>query len=358
MLKEALKAAANCVIKRPKSSILPYNVVIENTSRCNLRCQHCWRKVVENPQDMPFSLYKRIIDEIRPKKVNIIGNGEPFLHSEIFDFIEYAKHNSCLVYTSTNGTLIDQKKADAIVDLHIDSIGVSIDAVKPETYSKIRGGNVERVFDCLTFLSEAKRKKNKPEISVGVAFLIQKDNFQEIEEFAKKINQYDGVDFISFQRLKFLSEELRKSKDLLGDITYENISQRLDRLRNSLRVQIQYDSHVADKMWKKNINSCGVSFTKKCIQPWYSVYISATGDVLPCCFFSATKNISMGNLHNKSFKEIWNNEDYQKFRKALKQGKIPFEVCAECYPFGIADYFKIEKRFLKMFFKQVVGKGN
>lgn len=348
MLKQTLKTLTNCIIKSPKSFVLPYNLVVENTTRCNLNCQHCWRTTVEKPTDMEFDLYKRMIDEILPKKVNILGNGEPFIHPEVFEFIDYAKRKNCLVYTSTNGILIDKQKAKRLIDLHVDSIGVSIDAATKESYSKIRGSDIEMVYNALGYLSEAKMKSGYRDISIGVAFLIQKDNFHEIEDFAKKIDKYDGVDFISYQRLKFLSDKLKTGKDLLGSITYETIKNRIDKIKKWTKVKIIYDEHVANKMWKKNILSSGGNFTKRCIQPWYSAYITALGDVLPCCFFSAMKNLSMGNLNQMSFTEIWNGSNYKKFRSQLRRGISPYEVCAECYPFGLADYFTIEKRFIKM----------
>jgi radical SAM protein with 4Fe4S-binding SPASM domain len=357
MLFRTFATVMNCLLKSRHSFVLPYNLVIENTTYCNLRCQHCWRtNVVKQPRHMPFDLFKRIIDEVRPKKVNIIGNGEPFMHPQIFDFLKYAKQKGCIVYTNSNGLLIDKQAARLLVELGVDSVGISIDAATQETYAKIRGGQLEKVFSALEYLSEEKSKAGLGHPSIGVAFLIQRDNFSEMQDFAKKIDGYPGVDFISFQRLKFLSPELKAQKDLAGEVTYEDLIKRIGAIKKGSQVKIFYDEHLADKMWKKNILSQENYFTGKCIQPWYSAYVTVAGDVLPCCFFSATSNLSLGDLNRASFKEIWNNSNFRRFRRELKRAKAPHEICAECYPFGLGDYFKIEKRFIKMLFNQITGK--
>ena len=53
-----------------------------------------------------------------------------------------------------------------------------------------------------------------------------------------------------------------------------------------------------------------------CQMPWICADITASGDVAPC---HTLYDLKMGNLHDKSFNEIWFSEQYQKLRDYLMQ---------------------------------------
>lgn len=60
--------------------------------------------------------------------------------------------------------------------------------------------------------------------------------------------------------------------------------------------------------------------------PWIHVYANPNGDVLPCCI----ANKSLGNLHNNSITEIWNNSEYKQLRDNMLNG-VRSEHCKDCY---------------------------
>lgn len=73
---------------------------------------------------------------------------------------------------------------------------------------------------------------------------------------------------------------------------------------------------------------------KLCLAPWVHTYIYPDGTVSPCCQArdenNSSKIYNCGSLHEKSLKEIWNNENYKKLRKdMITKGRS--EVCNECY---------------------------
>ena len=63
------------------------------------------------------------------------------------------------------------------------------------------------------------------------------------------------------------------------------------------------------------------------------MYVSANGNVLPCCFSPFTtrdyEGLILGNVFRESLDEIWNGERYQRFRNAL-QSDTPRESCDRC----------------------------
>jgi len=63
-----------------------------------------------------------------------------------------------------------------------------------------------------------------------------------------------------------------------------------------------------------------------CIRPFAEAQIMANGDVLGCCP-AWVNHFKLGNLHEKSLKEIWNDKNAQEFRKSILDGS--FKYCNE-----------------------------
>ena len=66
---------------------------------------------------------------------------------------------------------------------------------------------------------------------------------------------------------------------------------------------------------------------------WRSTYVTANGNVLPCCIspFSTTDypGLVFGNVFETPFAEIWNGERYVARRRALYTDH-PLHPCEEC----------------------------
>jgi putative metalloenzyme radical SAM/SPASM domain maturase len=109
-------------------------------------------------------------------------------------------------------------------------------------------------------------------------------------------------------------------------------------------------AEVADiELILPGISPCGI---KKCsFLEKGSVFISASGDVHPChflwhkyqCYVSGWKKyvnpVSFGNLREKNLLEIWNSEDFIKFRNSASQYDYP--LCSNC-TFSPCDYIYSE----------------
>jgi MoaA/NifB/PqqE/SkfB family radical SAM enzyme len=72
---------------------------------------------------------------------------------------------------------------------------------------------------------------------------------------------------------------------------------------------------------------------KKCYRPKTLIYITASGNVLPCCIapFSTSdyESIILGNVFDSSLAEIWSGLSYRAFRKKLQTEKPP-RCCQGC----------------------------
>ncbi|MGR8919342.1 MAG: radical SAM/SPASM domain-containing protein [Gammaproteobacteria bacterium] len=179
------------------TSQFPSQVIIDCTEVCNLACVHCPHPAFkESPhyqaRYLDPELNKRVVDEIREfgqgatQYIRYTSEGEPLVHPHAYEMIEYAVvHSGTFVTLTTNGTIMNEKRTRRLLDAGVHMIDISIDAVDPETYAKIRvngdlevtRANVERLLDWVA--------QSGADTKVVVSFVEQPENTHEIPEFQR-----------------------------------------------------------------------------------------------------------------------------------------------------------------------------
>jgi radical SAM protein with 4Fe4S-binding SPASM domain len=70
-----------------------------------------------------------------------------------------------------------------------------------------------------------------------------------------------------------------------------------------------------------------------CQRPWTLSYVTANGNVLPCCISPWTaksyRHLVLGNALHSDFMQIWNGERYQQFRQDFESEVAP-DPCRGC----------------------------
>ncbi|KXS48361.1 MAG: radical SAM protein, partial [Halanaerobium sp. T82-1] len=91
---------------------------------------------------MEMETYYKLIEELKDfkglEKISFWGIGEPLFHPEIAEMIELASELGVKTQMITNGLLLDQNKAEALLEAGLDSLVVSVDGTSPETMADIR----------------------------------------------------------------------------------------------------------------------------------------------------------------------------------------------------------------------------
>ncbi len=73
---------------------------------------------------------------------------------------------------------------------------------------------------------------------------------------------------------------------------------------------------------------------------WIMPYIFVSGHVIPCCVGNEAnqrelqKKLSLGNVNDRSFKEIWDSPEYKEFRAMIRRGETPLQ-CRDCGVFAV-----------------------
>ncbi len=131
-----------------------YTLLISPTMRCNLRCKGCYAQNYKKEDDLSFELLDRIIKEAKEMGTaffTILG-GEPFIREGLFDI--YKKHSDAYFQVYTNGTLINKKVAQKLVEVGNVIPQISIEGFEEETDDRRGKGTFKKVIKAMDILKE------------------------------------------------------------------------------------------------------------------------------------------------------------------------------------------------------------
>ena len=116
---------------------LPKTAQICITNKCNFNCKMCQRFDLQVPiKEMSLENFKIILSKLKGvKSIILTGWGEPLLHPNLIEMIKLCKEKKLAVRFTTNGSLLDEGKAQQLIDSGLDAITFSVDEVKPKENS-------------------------------------------------------------------------------------------------------------------------------------------------------------------------------------------------------------------------------
>jgi MoaA/NifB/PqqE/SkfB family radical SAM enzyme len=136
---------------------IPWAVLMDPTSACNLKCTGCWAAEYGNKLSLSYETLDSIIQQ--GKKLGVYfflySGGEPLVRKK--DIIRLCeKHSDCQFLAFTNGTLIDEAFADDMLRVKNFVPAISIEGFEEATDSRRGKGTYQAVIRAMEIL---KRKK-------------------------------------------------------------------------------------------------------------------------------------------------------------------------------------------------------
>jgi len=301
---------------------LPSQIQIEVTNRCNLNCRMCPRDALGVlKEDMPFELFKQVVDRIEGVKlVTLTGWGEPFIHPDLFNMIQYSKGKGLQVKLTTNGTLVDELVQKKIVDSGFDSITFSLEDIRGKSGE---GHREAKAIENLRGLLRL-RKAHRPEIVIQVTIHQGKEeDLYELISLGAEI----GADRINLSRLDLrFDPSLRRPSQKAEEALFKEA----ERLGREKGIEVDFVPYavsqgierVAYRILRKFLHRSG----RYCLRLYDYLYINLRGEVTPCCSLPL---YSAGNILNEDLKSIWEGEQLKEFRNVYKR------ICGACDQWGI-----------------------
>jgi radical SAM protein with 4Fe4S-binding SPASM domain len=299
---------------RKEARDFPMMCVLSFAYVCNARCPNCPytnSQIRTSYKKTPFmreETFKIIADQCGPYKawIRISGGGEPMLHPQAVEFMEYAKRTGAKIGLITNGSRFTAENTQRLLKADIDMVEFSVDASDSETYSWVRKGldwatllkNIERMV--------AMRNKLRSKTKI-IASAVNQDGVD-----MDKVAEFWGDLVDNFQRRKYLTWGINDASKTADPVPY---------------------------LPPEKMVPCPFLFER--------LNIDSVGKVVVCGFDIAGKT-NMGNIHDKSIKDIWLGKGFERYRKmhlARKGNKI--KLCSNCtdwkYRSWGHNYWKIVK---------------
>ena len=323
----------------------PYLSCLMLTNRCNVRCIHCYfysplidapnmcelrrarGRGEEGPDREELARMQQL--ESDPKRMREVmeeligmgtrqflfsGYGEPFLHKEALALMERAKGAGCWCSVNTNGTLLDRTRMDALLAMGFDELRITTLAGTAEGYCRTHPGCKESVFEelreNLTHLAERKKAKGVRRPMVTLITVVTSENADGLMDFVRFagamraeqvfLRPFDDVGDEGFAGLVPTAEQAKRVREGLGEVEGYLASEGIKHNIRNFRM-----------VFRDSIDTRALYREIPCYYGWLTTRISTDGNVYPCCRCYD----SLGNIHESSFREIWNGEAYRRFRK-------------------------------------------
>ena len=134
---------------------IPWAMLIDPTSACNLNCTGCWAAEYGNNLTLGYGLMERIVHQGKElgTYVYLFSGGEPLMCKE--DIIRLCKaHPDCQFLAFTNGTLIDKAFTEELLEVKNLILAISVEGFEEETDFRRGEGTFEQVESAMALLRE------------------------------------------------------------------------------------------------------------------------------------------------------------------------------------------------------------
>jgi len=186
--RQSTAVCSNETAELPARREHPSRLFVETTSRCNLNCFMCMKQSGgSNSADgdldpATFAALEPVMPRLDALVLN--GIGEPLLNLQLEQFISRAKSllpSHGWVGFQSNGLPLTTLRAISLANAGLDRICLSLDGVTNDTFSTVRaGGDLAGLDHALGAMAKAKHLCRRPELQVGVEFVVMRNNLREL----------------------------------------------------------------------------------------------------------------------------------------------------------------------------------
>lgn len=316
-------------------------VVVWNcTSRCNLKCVHCYASAGEKAleAELDTTSGKDFIKDLAAFNVPVIlfSGGEPLLRNDLLDLAGFAVERGLRVALSSNGTLITEDIAGELSRIGFAEVGISLDGT--ETINdRFRGRQgayqaaLEGIRNCI-----------KQGLRVSLRFTITRFNYQEIPAMFSLAEQ-EGIDRLCFYHLAYAGRGSTLVNDDIDHIQTRQVVDTICQLTEDLHYrglpkEVLTVANHADgvylylKLKQNNPERAGLVYNllKRNGGNNSGIRIGAVdpfGNVHPDQFWW---HYSAGNILERSFGDIWTDTSDTLMRGLKDRKKLLKGRCGAC----------------------------
>lgn len=272
---------------------VPWTILLDPTSACNLKCTGCWAAEYGNQLNLTYEELDNIITQGKEMGtyMYIYTGGEPLVRKK--DLIRLCeKHDDCEFLCFTNGTLIDEEFADEMLRVKNFVPAISVEGFEKATDSRRGKGTYKAIERAMAILQ---RKK----LPFGVSCCYTKANVQDIgsEAFFDDLIA-KGVKFAWF--FTFMPIGVNTTNELMATAEQREFMYRQIRAFRRTKPLLTMD------FWNDGeyVGGCIAGGRKY-------LHINANGDIEPCVF----AHYSDSNIREKTLLEAYKSPMFMAYRR-------------------------------------------
>jgi radical SAM protein with 4Fe4S-binding SPASM domain len=308
---------------------------IEITTYCNLQCRFCARSQLQKgTTHMSFDMFRNILAVLpNTYKIVLVGLGEPLIHPQIGEFIQYAKSVKKRVGLVTNAMLLTSEISARLLKAGLDSIAFSLDSAELNLAALVRQGTdlPMVVQNVKTFMKIA---EGRQPISTAVFSAVSSHTVAHLRELVDCVAGL-GVEVLMLTDINFkanIAHTLWQNQNADIELMIkEGISHAFSKNLPVLSVhgleEFGLEKRYHDFLMIPPGQLCQRSARHTwCYSPWQTVPVDVTGNITLC---DCQPDFVIGNLFRDSFSSIWNSAAFQQYRAAMLSENPP-EACRIC----------------------------
>ncbi len=295
--------------------VMSWNV----TRECNMKCSHCYINATDRKLENELNTEeaKNLMDQIYQvsRPLLILSGGEPLLRPDIYELIKYGSKIGLKMGLGSNGSLIDEAAAAKLKAAGIATVSISLDSNVPAQHDEFRG--VAGAWEKAVEACNALRRNN---VLVQVNTTLTQQNYNQIDDIMSLAESIGVENFHLF----FLVPTGRGTK--LADISPEQYEEMITKtFAKTANHTLNVRPSCAPQFMRiaKGMGLDMRQWIRGCIAGLYYCRVYPNGDVTPCPYLP----IKLGNVREKSFKDIWFNSEVF---KALRDPNMLKGKCGAC----------------------------
>ena len=285
-----------------------YRIYIELTNVCGLHCSFCPSKNLSN-ETMSLEFFESTIKQAKKFTNEIACHvvGDPLTLSNLSEYLDIIHKYKMRAMLTTSGYFMKKHSYETLFHPCVKQINISLNAFNKNDTTFTFEQYMRPILD---FCHEKVNRKEESFINLRIWNL---DESMSEENFNSELFQKLNFEFNTALELKTLDPKEKKS------------------LRLEYKVLLHFDNYFE---WPSLVNK---NYGHGTCQGLSShVGILANGKVIPCCLDNDAV-MELGNLKNKSLKEIVYGKRATKMKEGFKIEHCSEEMCLKC---SYKDRFK------------------
>jgi SynChlorMet cassette radical SAM/SPASM protein ScmF len=295
---------------KPEGRMYPLNqIYFYLTEGCNLRCRHCWIAPKYQSENNSYAvldlgLFKSIVEQAKPlglTGVKLTG-GEPLLHPQIKEILEYVQTENLSMTLETNGVLCNSELASTMAACKDPFVSVSLDGADSEIHEWVRGvtGCFEETMNGIGNLVNAGLR---PQVIMTV-MRHNRDQMEPVVRLAKGL----GVGSVKFNIVQPAArgEKLHNAGEALSVEELVDLGRWVETTLSESTTLPIYFSHPAafrplGKMLGTNGDGCGVCGISRILG------VLANGSYALCGIGETVPDLVFGHAGMDLLEHVWTN---------------------------------------------------